>query len=527
MNAGISISASFLSVHFLWTRDCVKTQNLLLCDTSNGINLFTTSGLTMNHVTGTAREQITLFPEAIEDYITEDNPVRFIDAFVDALDLAQLGFQKVELSETGRPPYHPGDLLKLFIYGYLNKVRSSRRLERETARNLEVRWLLRNLQPDHKTISNFRTENRTALRAVTRQFVLLCQKLDLFSADLVAIDGSKFKASNSKNRNFTKKKLRDRIRRIDTSIEEYLTLLESTDQQEAHLPQHDAQALQAEIASLRERLERYRAFLCELEESGESQVSLTDPDSRLMVNNGKADVSYNVQVVVDRKHKLIVDHEVTNDVNDRYQLATMAGRAKEALSVETLEAVADKGYATPTELKACEDNGITPYVPIPEPTEQRKSNIPTPEYYHSQFRYDKEHDVYTCPQQQELTLLYTTWHRKHWTSVYGTTACRSCAAKSQCTINKHGRRVYRSDHEEVIDRLRQRIRDNPAKLGERKCLSEHPFGTLKHAWHQGYFLTRGLQKVRCEAALSVLAYNLRRVINIIGTPGLLQALASG
>jgi transposase len=480
----------------------------------------------MNHVTGTAREQITLFPEAIEDYVTADNPVRFIDAFVDGLDLAKLGFQKVELSQTGRPPYHPGVLLKLFIYGYLNKIRSSRRLERETARNLEVRWLLRNLQPDHKTISNFRTENRTALHAVARQFVLLCQKLELFSADLVAIDGSKFKASNSKNRNFTKKKLRHRIRLIDASIEEYLTLLETTDEQEARLPHHDAQVLQAKIANLRERLERYRALLGELEHSGESQLSLTDPDSRLMVSNGKADVSYNVQVVVDRKHKLIVDHEVTNDVNDRYQLATMAGRAKEALAVKTLEVVADKGYATPTELKACEDSGITPYVPVPEPTERRKSNVPTPEYYHSQFRYDKEHDVYICPQQQELTLLSTTWRRKHWTSAYGTTACRSCGAKSQCTINKHGRRVYRSDHEEVIDRLRQRVRDNPAKLEERKCLSEHPFGTLKHAWHQGYFLTRGLQKVRSEAALSVLAYNLRRAINIIGIAGLVQALVS-
>lgn len=479
----------------------------------------------MQHVTGTPREQITLFPEAIEDYITDENPVRFIDAFVDALDLAKLGFQKVELSETGRPPYHPGDLLKLFIYGYLNKIRSSRRLERETARNLEVRWLLHNLHPDHKTISDFRTQNRTALRDVTRQFVLLCQKLDLFSADLVAIDGSKFKAANSKKRNFTKKNLRERIRRIDRSIEDYLTLLETTDEEEARLPHHDAQALQAKIATLRERLQRYQALLAELDQSGRDQVSLTDPDSRLMVSNGKADVSYNVQVAVDRKHKLIVDHEVTNDLNDRYQLAPMAKRAKETLAVETLEVVADKGYATPTELKACEDSGITPYVPVPDPTERRKSNVPTPDYYHARFRYDKERDLYVCPQNEELTLLYKTWHRKHWTSVYGAAACRSCPVKSQCTINKHGRRINRSDHEEVVDRVRQRVREHPDKLQERKSLSEHPFGTLKHAWHQGYFLTRGLHKVRSEAALSVLAYNLKRVIDILGVPALIRALA--
>src|SRR3990172_8156662 len=443
------------------------------------IKSLTISKRHMAHIIGTPREQITLFPEAVEDYISDDNSVRFIDAFAEALDLAKLRFQKVELSDTGRPPYRPADLLKLFIYGYLNKVRSSRRLERETARNLEVRWLLRNLQPDHKTISDFRKDNGAALRGVTRQFVLLCQKLNLFSADIVAIDGSKFKASNSKKQNFTRRKLKERIRRVDASIEEYLKLLEANDEQEAAVPRHDAKVLQEKIVTLKERLQHYQALLEALDNTSATQVSPTDPDSRLMVSNGKADVCYNVQLAVDRKHKLIVEQEVTNDPNDRFQLATMAQRAKETLGVETLEVVADKGYATPTELKACEEKGIVPYVPVPEPTEQRKSNIPPPDYYHSSFRYDKERDVHVCPQQQKLTLLYTMWHRQHWTSVYGTAACRCCAARSQCTINKRGRRIYRSDHEEVIDRLRQRVAQHPEKLEERKCLSEHPFGTLK------------------------------------------------
>ncbi|MDI6809807.1 MAG: IS1182 family transposase [Candidatus Eisenbacteria bacterium] len=478
----------------------------------------------MDHITGTPREQITLFPDAIEDYINDENLIRFIDAFVDTLDLATLGFQKVQLADTGTPPYWPGDLLKLYLYGYLNRVRSSRRLERETHRNVEVMWLLKKLTPDHKTISDFRKDNPTAIRGVCRQFVVLCQTMDLFGGDLVAVDGSKFRASNSKKRNFTTKKLKERLQQIDASIGEYLKTLETNDQQEAPLPLHDAQALQQKIATLNERRQHYETLLQQLEDSGETQVSLSDPDARQMVGGGKAEISYNVQTVVDQKHKLIVEHDVTNDINDRYQLAPMAQRAKETLGTETLEVLADKGYATPTEIKKCEDQGIVPYVPIPETTEKRKTNIPTPDYYHSQFHYDKERDVYLCPQHQELTLLHKTWHREHWTTVYGTPACRECPVKNQCTINKRGRRIYRSEHEEVMERLRERISQNPEKLAKRKCLSEHPFGTLKHGWNQGYFLLRGLPKVRTEASLSVLAYNIRRAITVLGVPALVQHL---
>jgi transposase len=481
----------------------------------------------MNHIIGTPRDQITLFPEAIEDFIYSDNPVRFIDAFVDALALQNLGFNKTQLAETGRPPYRPGDMLKLFIYGYLNKIRSSRRLEQETARNLEVRWLLKNLQPDHKTISNFRSENREAIRSVARQFVVLCKTMDLFSGDLVAIDGSKFKASNSKKCNFTKEKLKDRIKKIDHNIEEYLTVLEGNDQKETALIKHDANTLQNKISTLQQRLQDYKQLLQELDATNATQVSLTDPDSRLMSGNGKMDVSYNVQVAVDRKHKLIIDHEVTNENNDRYQLATMAQRTKDILGVETLEVVADKGYATATEIQSCEEGGIVPYVPVPETTEHRKSNVPTPDYYHSKFQYIKERDVYLCPQKQEMSLLFKTEHRRHWSYVYGSRACHPCVAKQNCTINKHGRRIYRSDHEDVINRLRERMLLHPEKLEERKCLVEHPFGTLKRSWHQGYFLTRGLDKVRAEMSLSTMAYNIRRSINILGVSAMILFLLKG
>ena len=474
----------------------------------------------MHHKTGTPREQVTLLPEAIEDYIAENNPVRFIDAFVDKLDLHSLGFNKTQLAETGRPPYQPGDLLKLFIYGYLNRTRSSRRLEQETARNLEVRWLLHNLQPDHKTISDFRKDNRSAMQAVTRQFVMLCQELDLFGGDLVAIDGSKFKASNSKNRNWTKARLRERIRRIDATIEGYMALLETNDQQDRLRPTK----VQEKIASLQQRMKQYEALLEDLDAAGTNQVSQTDPDSRLMVGNGKVDVSYNVQTAVDSKHKLIVACEVTNEINDRYQLAPMAQRAKEALGVDSLTVVADKGYLTGTEIYACEQNGITVYVPLTEPTEQRRSNVPAPEYYHAKFQYDKERDCYTCPQQHELQHKYTYWVQKQWKTVYATPSCRDCPVKPQCTINKYGRHIHRTQHDDLIQRLRARLSEEPDKLKERQCLSEHPFGTIKHGWHQGYFLLRGLQKVRAEINLSVLAYDIRRVVNILGVPTLLRTL---
>lgn len=469
----------------------------------------------MEHVPGTPRNQITLFPEAIEDYVADDNPVRFIDAFVDSLDLSTLGFQKAEVADTGRPPYHPGDLLKLYIYGYLNRVRSSRRLERETQRNLEVLWLLKKLTPDHKTISDFRKDNGQAIRAVCRQFVLLCQKLDLFGAELVAIDGSKFSASNANRRNFTKAKLHALIRKIDATVNGYLETLETTDREEAPMPQHDAEALREKIASLKERSAEYHKLLNSLQEQGQTQVSLTDPDSRMMSDGGKRDVAYNVQIAVDDKHKLIVEHEVTNEANDRNLLAPIAKKAKEVLAVDQLEVCADKGYWSGTAIRECDENKIVTYIPEHGSTGTRKSNIPTPEYAHTHFQYDKERDVFICPQNQELRRYTRTWVHRRWRYEYRTAACVHCPVKSLCTADKSGRRIYRSEVEDALQRLRDRVAHHPDKVKQRQMLSEHPFGTLKHGWNQRYFLLRGLHKVRTEMSLSVLAYNMRRVMNIL------------
>jgi hypothetical protein len=352
--------------------------------------------------------------------------------------------------------------------------------------------------------------------------VILCQQLNLFGGELVAIDGSKFKASNSKKRNWTKAKLRDRIRRIDASIEEYLTLLEASDREAASQPTK----VREKIASLEQRMKQYQALLEDLDSTGNNQVSQTDPDSRLMVGNGKADVGYNVQTAVDSKYKLIAACEVTNEINDRYQLAPMSKLAKETLGVDTLAVVADKGYATGTELYACEQNGIRAYVPLPQPSERRRSGIPTPEYYHAKFRYDKERDCYICPQHQELHHSYTVWVQRQWKGIYTSAACQSCPVRTACTINKQGRRIHRTQHDDLIEQLRARMAQEPDKSKERQCLSEHPFGTIKHGWGQGYFLLRGIHKVRVEISLSVLAYNIRRVISILGVPTLLKALAA-
>jgi transposase len=479
----------------------------------------------MHHIAGKPREQLTLLPEAVEDYIGSDNPVRFIDAFVNTLDLASLGFLKVDLADTGRPPYQPADLLKLYIYGYLNRVRSSRRLERETQRNLEIMWLLGKLAPDHKTISNFRRDNRAPLRLVCRQFVLLCKKLDLFGAELVAIDGSKFSAVNAKRRNFTKKQLVRLVQQIDTTVEEYLEVLETNDRQEAPHSTGDPKTLQEKIDSLTKRSAEYQRLLQILKENGQSQLSLTDPDARLMDHHGRLEVCYNVQTAVDSKHKLIVEHEVTNDANDRLQLAPLANSAKEALNVDRLEVCADKGYWSGTQVKACDDANIITYIPEHAPTGKRKSNIPAPGYEFARFQYDKERNVYHCPQGKELKLMGQYPVRGQARYHYQTTACKTCAARALCTANKNGRVIYRTELEDTLQQVRERIRQQPNKIIERMSLSEHPFGTLKHTWGHKAFLTRGLESVRAEMSLSILAYNIRRVISILGVPSMINRLA--
>lgn len=474
----------------------------------------------MGYIEGTHRDQTLLFPEVLDDYVTEDNSVRFIDAFVDGLGLDSLGFQRSEPASTGRPAYDPRDLLKLYIYGYLNRIRSSRRLEKEAHRNVELMWLMRKLRPDFKTIADFRRDNARVFRGVFRQFILLCRELDLFGGELLAIDGSKFKAVNSKQRNFTKARLTKRLEEIDAKIDKYLSELDAADEQEAdvHKPTHEE--LQEKIKELRERKGRYEGLKQEMEITGKSQVSLTDPDSRSMPKSPKVDVGYNVQVAVDDKHKLIIEQDVTNAVTDDDQLSTVAIQAKEVLGVDQVKVVADMGYYHGHEIKRCEEAGIEPYVSKPLTSANTKLGL----YGKERFRYNPGRDCYRCPGGQELTYRFETTELGRRIRYYTTSACRWCTIRSKCTRNKEGRRITRWVHEHILERMQERVAANSELMRKRKQIVEHPFGTIKHWDDQGYFLMKGLVKVRAEMSLSALAYNIKRVMNILGVPKMIEVL---
>ena len=476
----------------------------------------------MHHIDGIDRDQITMFPEALDDYIHEDNPVRFINAFVGNLDLSSLGFQRVITADTGRPPYHPGDLLRLYIYGYLNRVRSSRRLEKETNRNVELMWLLRRLTPDFKTIADFRRDNLKAIQKVCRSFTLFCRECDLFGGELIAIDGSKFKAVNSRRKNFTKRKLNSFIKKTDQQIEDYLNDLDENDELEAQVHKPTAEEIQEKIKSLKERKGKYGKLLDELEASGETQVSFTDPDSRSMPlgQNHGTQVGFNVQVSVDDKHKLIIDHDVTNEVNDFNQLERMATRAKEILQVDELEVIADKGYYNGAQIKACLKKGITPTIPKANTSANRKKGLFTKQ----DFRYDREDDCYWCPAGDKMTFRFQTTEKNRDIKYYATSSCRACKIKHKCTSSKGGRRITRWVDEDLLDEMQRRIENNPDLRTRRKAIVEHPFGTIKLSMDQGYFLMKGIPKTSAEASLSFLAYNIKRVINIMGVPKMIEAL---
>ena len=477
----------------------------------------------MGHIHGANRHEVILFPERLDDYIAEDNPVRFLDAFVDELDLVAGGFRRAVPAATGRPGYAPGDLLKLYLYGYLYRLRSSRRLEQETQRNVELMWLLKKLQPDHKTIADFRKHNLAPLRQVCRTFTLLCKQLDLFGAELVAIDGSKFRAVNSKERHFTKDKLTKRIAQIDERVDAYLRELARSDDQDdrgtgggAH-----AEALAAKIEALKQRKLLYEGFQAQLRSSSQDQLSLTDAESRAM-KRGKGrgtEVCYNVQTAVDAKHKLIVACDVTNDPGDRDWLSPMALQAKEVLACH-FDAVADVGYYHGHEVKACLEAGITPYVSRPITSANEKLGL----FSKDDFTYDRTTDTYQCPAGARLTFRFDTVELGRHIRYYATSACTGCALKTQCTRNKGGRRITRWVDEQLLEEMAQRVRSRPEVMKRRKELVEHPFGTMKRGWDHGYFLMRGLEKVRTEFSLTVLAYNLRRVLNLVEMPRLIAAL---
>jgi len=476
----------------------------------------------MTHIAGLERDQLLLLPEAVDDYVGSDNPVRFIDAFVDGLDLAAAGFLRVEAKAMGRPGYAPGDLLKLYIYGYLNRVRSSRRLETECHRNIEVLWLLRTLKPDFKTIADFRRDNRAAFRAVFRQFVLLCRRLDLYGRELLAVDGTRIKAVNNKDRNFTRSSLREFIRRADEWLEDYLKRLDEGDVEDgATGGGARTKNLAEKIAALSEKRGRYQAMLAQLDRTGEDQISLTDPDSRAMAAHTKVGVGYNIQVAVDAKNKLIVEQAVTNQVVDTGLLTQTAEPAREVLGVEKIDVVADRGYFKIEDIEACEKTGCVPHVAKP----QRGSSVREGLFRKDEFRYDAGLDAYVCPAGKLLTPIRRGRMRDLERTDYGNPkACRACQLRPRCTND--ARSVFRLENEDVLDRMAERLKARPAILDRRREVVEHPFGSIKQWMYQGAFLMRGLANVRAEFSLTALAYNLRRALNILGVEAMTAAVAA-
>lgn len=473
----------------------------------------------MTHITGVDREQTMLLPETLEDYIAADHPVRLIDAFIDGLNLSQCGFARTEPAATGRPPYAPGDLLKLYLWGYLNQTRSSRRLESECTRNLEVLWLMRKLQPDFKTIADFRKDNAKAFKMVFRQFNLLCRELDLFGRELIAIDGTKLKAVNNPARNLSAEQLRVLIERIDARLEEFLQALDMADSQEQAQESASRGRTQIghKIEALRQRQQQYQQALQEMEKSGAGDISLTDPDSRRM---RKVKVGYNGQIAVDDKHKLIVEAEVVNAPTDHEQLAPMAQAAKETLGVDKIKAVADGGYYDNAQIAACEAMGVETYLPRP----RKGSCASEGRFDKTQFQYEAASDTYLCPCGAKLER-ETHWLKRGEPHIAyaNANACRQCAHKSECTTADY-RRVTRWEGEAALDRMHARVEGAPELVARRKALVEHPFGSIKFWMNQEALLMRGLEKVRAEFSLSALSYNFKRVINLIGSGPLLEHL---
>ena len=474
------------------------------------------------YILGLDRGQSTLFPERLDDWIDENNPVRVVDIFVDELDIGDLGFRRNIPEATGRPGYHPSVLLKLYIYGYLNQVQSSRRLEREAGRNIEVMWLTGRLAPDHKTIADFRKDNGRAIRNVCSQFVSLCRRLNLFADGSVAIDGSKFKAVNNRGRNFTQAKMKRRMAQIEESVDRYLHQLDSADRQQRS-PSREARAvrLNEKIAKLRQEMQRLEKLEVRRLSSPDQQISLTDPDARSMATSGRGSgvVGYNVQAAADTKHHLIVAHKVTNIGNDRSQLSPMSKRTRDVLETDELEVVADRGYYSGEEILTCAQAGITVTLPKPMTSGNRSKG----RFVKADFGYVKEEDVYICPAGKRLTYRFTTEEdglmlRRYWTNV-----CQSCAIKERCTSGKE-RRITRWEEEHVLEAVQQRLDEHPEKMRQRRQTVEHPFGTIKSWMGSTHFQMKTLKKVATEMALHVLAYNLKRVMGIIGIKPLMAAM---
>ncbi len=472
-------------------------------------------------IEGEDRSQATLLPEYLDDYIAEDNPVRAVDAFVDELDLKQLGFAGADPASTGRPAYHPAVLLKLYIYGYLNRIASSRRLEREAQRNVELMWLTGRLAPDFKTIADFRHDNGEGIRNVCRRFVQLCRDLKLFTQAIVAIDSSKFKAVNSRDRNFTPGKVDKRQQQVEESIQRYLTALETADRTQPAEVEAKTERLREKISTLREQMRRMDTIREELKQQPDEQISLTDPDARSMVSQAKGTgvVGYNVQAVVDAQHHLIVTHEVTNVGSDRAQLTKMGTATKVAMGKDRLQAVADRGYFSGPEIKACTEAGITPLVPKPMTSNAKAEG----RFSKADFIYIAKDDEYQCPAGQRAIYRMTTVEKGLTLHRYWSSACPRCPLKARCTPGDY-RRVTRWEHEAILETMQRRLDRQPQAMTLRRRTIEHVFGTLKHWMGSTHFLMRGLKHVATEMSLHVLAYNFKRLIKLLGIAKTMKAM---
>jgi transposase len=472
-------------------------------------------------IEGEDRHQATLFPESLDEYIAEDSAVRVIDVFIDDLDISGLGF-KTEPADTGRPGYHPKMMLKLYVYGYLNQVQTSRRLEREAQRNVELMWLTGRLAPDFKTIADFRKDYGVAIRLVCREFVMLCRKLELFKDAFVAIDGSKFKAVNTRDRNYTKEKMARRLQQIDESIVRYLGQIESADRVDPGNTDK-VDRLQDKISALKEEMQRLKKLETRMLEAPGEQISLTDPDARSMATSGRGSgvVGYNVQTAVDATHHLIVAHEVTNVGNDRSQLYNMASQAKEIIDTDHLRVVADRGYFNGEEILACDEASITTYLPRP----QTSGNVKKGMFSKRDFIYHADDDEYECPDGERLEWRCESEEEGQTVHRYWTSACLDCSIKSWCTSGDY-RRITRWEYEEVIEALEARLDHDPGRMRTRRETVEHPFGTIKSWMGSTHFRMKTLPRVSTEMSLHVLAYNLKRVINIMGAKPLMAAIRS-
>jgi transposase len=474
-------------------------------------------------IEGADRSQTILFPAALDDYVAEDNAVRVIDVFVDTLNLDRLGFDGTLPADTGRPSYHPAILLKIYIYGYLNRIQSSRRLEREAQRNVELMWLIGRLAPDFKTIADFRKDNGEAIRGVCRQFVQLCHRLNMFEGGEVAIDGSKFKAVNNRDKNYTQRKLKARIEQVEESIVRYMEELDRADRQPEFSTRFRIRHIKDKIASFKRQIDEFNALDRQLQEAPDQQISQTDPDARSMATSGRGTgmVGYNVQTAVDTTHHLIVAHKVTNVGHDRTQLPPMSRQVQQTLGRKELTVIADRGYFSSVEILACEEQGITPLVPKPLTSNNRAQGL----FDKRDFIYLQQSDEYRCPAGQRAKWRFQTVENGMVFDKYWSSSCPTCAMKPRCTTGDY-RRIARWEHEDVLERMQRRLDARPELAMVRRCTVEHPFGTLKAWMGATHFLTKTLPKVQTEMSLHVLAYNMKRMMQIMGIQRLIAAMTA-